>query len=79
MGSITVLDIWSPGPPARIGLLRLEKARGSIAAARVGESGTKMKGGGGTRNPILGKSPLPSLQFCTPIPLVSVAMFRPRG
>ena len=31
-------------------------ARGPSAAAREGERGTKMKGGGGTRNPILGKT-----------------------
>ena len=54
MGSITVLDFWSPGPPARIGLLRLEKARGPIAAARVGESGTKMKGGRGDQKSYTG-------------------------
>ena len=37
---------------------RLEKARGPSAAAREGDRGTKMKGGGegGARNPILGKS-----------------------
>ena len=35
--------------------MRLEKARGPSAAAREGERGRKMRGGGRTRNPILGK------------------------
>ena len=37
----------------RLGL----EAKGPSAAAREGDRGTKMKGGGGGRNPILGKSP----------------------
>jgi len=43
---------------------RLEKARGPSAAAREGDRGTKMKGGGGTRNPILGNYLLSDKEEC---------------
>ena len=43
--------------------MRLEKARGSGAAAREGERGTKLKEGGGG-NPILGKSQIKSHYKC---------------
>ena len=58
--SIGFLD--PPPLPYRIGgrALRLEKARVPSAAAREGARGTKMKGGGGARNSILGKSQDPA-------------------
>ena len=37
--------------------MRLEKAKGPIAAAREGERGTKLKGGGGDQKSNTGKTP----------------------
>ena len=41
----------------------LEKARGPSAAAREGERGTKMKGGGGGPEIFTGKIPTPTLFY----------------